>query len=93
MGDSKPRIRLIFTGGTISMRDDAGKGAVPVLSGADLLKDVPGLDEFCEVDVHDFGQLPGPHMTPERMLECSKLAAQSLKEGFDAVLFTHGTDT
>ena len=90
---AKPRIRLIFTGGTISMRDDAGKGAVPVLSGADLLEDVPGLDEFCEVDVHDFGQLPGPHMTPDRMFELSNLAAASLKDGFDAVLLTHGTDT
>lgn len=90
---AKPRIRLIFTGGTISMRDDEGKGAVPVLSGADLLKDVPGLDEFCEVEVHDFGQLPGPHMTPPRMLELSKLAEASLKEGFDAVVLTHGTDT
>lgn len=75
------------------MRDDAGSGAVPVLNGADLLKDVPGLDEFCEVDVHDFGQLPGPHMTPSRMMECSSLAQQSLADGFDAVLFTHGTDT
>ncbi|MCB9894391.1 MAG: asparaginase [Planctomycetes bacterium] len=90
---AKPRIRLIFTGGTISMRDDAGKGAVPVLSGADLLKDVPGLDEFCEVDVHDFGQLPGPHMTPQRMFDLSLLAAKSFAEGFDAVVLTHGTDT
>lgn len=75
------------------MRDDAGKGAVPVLSGADLLKDVPGLSEFCEVDVYDFGQLPGPHMTPPRMFELSKIAAQSFKDGFDAVVLTHGTDT
>ncbi|MCA8934561.1 MAG: asparaginase [Planctomycetes bacterium] len=93
MGNSKPRIRLIFTGGTISMRDDAGRGAVPVLNGAELLKDVPGLADFCEVDVRDFGQLPGPHMTPARMLECSKLAQQSIADGFDAVVFTHGTDT
>jgi L-asparaginase len=92
-GMAKPRIRLIFTGGTISMRDDAGRGAVPVLSGADLLKDVPGLDEFCAVDVYDFGQLPGPHMTPERMLELSKLAAQSFNDAFEGIVLTHGTDT
>lgn len=90
---TKPRIRLIFTGGTISMRDDAGRGAVPVLSGADLLKDVPGLDEFCEVDVHDFGQLPGPHMTPARMFELSRLVEHTFREGFDAAVVTHGTDT
>jgi L-asparaginase len=75
------------------MRDDEGKGAVPVLSGVDLLKQVPGLEEFCDVDVHDFGQLPGPHMTPDRMFELSKLAEASFKEGFSAVVLTHGTDT
>jgi L-asparaginase len=90
---TKPRIRLIFTGGTISMRDDAGRGAVPVLSGAELLRDVPGLADFCDVDVHDFGQLPGPHMTPARMFELSNLAAASFSHGFDAVVLTHGTDT
>ena len=91
--NSKPRLRLIFTGGTISMRDDEGRGAVPALSGADLLKAVPGLDAFCEVDVLDFGQLPGPHMTPPRMLELSNLCAESFRENFDGVVITHGTDT
>ncbi|MCF6228729.1 MAG: asparaginase [Planctomycetes bacterium] len=90
---SKPRIRLIFTGGTISMRDDDGRGAVPVLSGEDLLNDVPGLEEFCEVEAYDFGQLPGPHMTPARMMELSQLTQESLRNGFDAVVITHGTDT
>lgn len=88
-----PRIRLIFTGGTISMRDDAGRGAVPVLSGADLLKDVPGLEQFCQPVVHDFGQLPGPHMTPARMWELSELVQKSFAEGFDGAVITHGTDT
>jgi L-asparaginase len=88
-----PRIRLIFTGGTISMRDDAGRGAVPVLTGADLLKVVPGLIRFCRPEVHDFGQLPGPHMTPARMLELSELVAKSFTIGFDGVVITHGTDT
>jgi L-asparaginase len=70
----KPKLQLIFTGGTISMRDDAGTGAVPVLRGEDLLREIPSLEEFCEVQVHDFGQLPGPHMTPARMLDLSNLA-------------------
>ncbi len=88
-----PRIKLIFTGGTISMRDDAGKGAVPKLAGADILKDVPGLEVFCQPKVHDFGQLPGPHMTPARMLELAKLIDKTFKDGFDGAVVTHGTDT
>lgn len=75
------------------MRDDAGRGAVPVLSGAELLKDVPGLEKFCVPAVHDFGQLPGPHMTPARMWELSELVQRSFAEGFDGVVITHGTDT
>jgi L-asparaginase len=90
---AKPRIRLIFTGGTISKREHAGRGAVPVLRGADLLKHVPVLTEICDVDVRDFGQLPGPHMTPARMLELSKLAASTFANGFDGIVLTHGTDT
>ncbi len=89
----KPKLQLIFTGGTISMRDDAGTGAVPVLRGEDLLREIPSLDEFCHVQVHDFGQLPGPHMTPARMFELSNLVQKSLAEGADGVVITHGTDT
>ncbi|MBX3461127.1 MAG: asparaginase [Planctomycetes bacterium] len=85
------RLQLIFTGGTISMRDTP-QGAVPVLSGDELLRDVPGLERFCQVDVHDFGQLPGPHMTPARMWELSKQVQAALAT-HDGVVITHGTDT
>mgnify|MGYP003381480453 CR=1 FL=1 len=37
------------------------------------IRDRPGLEVFCQPKVHDFGQLPGPHMTPARMLELAKL--------------------
>ena len=87
-----PRILLIFTGGTISMKDDPKLGAIPVLSGADLLRDVPGLEKFCRVSIHDFGQLPGPHMTPERMGQLAELVGRSLAD-HDGVVITHGTDT
>src|SRR5690606_23219122 len=92
-GMPKPKLQLIFTGGTISMRDDAGTGAVPVLRGEDLLREIPSLEDFCSVAIHDFGQLPGPHMTPARMLELSEFAQQCLARGADGVVITHGTDT
>ncbi|MCC6574298.1 MAG: asparaginase [Planctomycetes bacterium] len=88
-----PKLRLIFTGGTISMRDDAGKGAVPKLTGLDILRDVPGLDKFCRPDVYDFGQMPGPHVTPARMLDLARLVARSFADGCDGAVITHGTDT
>lgn len=88
-----PRLKLIFTGGTISMLDDGGRGAVPKLAGADILRDVPGLEDFCQPKVHDFGQLPGPHMTPARMFELGRLVDKTCCDGFDGVVITHGTDT
>ena len=41
----RPRVAVVFTGGTISMTvDPVAGGAVPTLAGADLLAAVPGLD-------------------------------------------------
>jgi L-asparaginase len=61
-------IVLVFTGGTISMRHDAvAGGAVPSLTGRDVLALAPGLDQLADLEVDDWGAYPGPHMTVERM--------------------------
>jgi L-asparaginase len=91
----KPKVAIVFTGGTISMRfDPAAGGAVPILSGEEILAQVPGLGEIAEVEVTNFGRLPGPHMTPAKMLELARcvetLAREPLIEG---IVVTHGTDT
>src|SRR6266511_1837466 len=42
----KPCVAIVFTGGTISMRlDPAAGGAVPMLSGDEILAQVPGLEQ------------------------------------------------
>ena len=89
-----PRVRIVFTGGTISMRDDDGKGAVPVLKGEDLLREAPGIVQVCRPEINDFGQLPGPHMTPDRMMELASLVRSTIEaDKADAIVITHGTDT
>ncbi|NOT61071.1 MAG: asparaginase, partial [Acidobacteria bacterium] len=89
----KPRIALFFTGGTISMRiENESGGAVPKLSGAEILAQVPGLDLIAELDVVDFARLPGPHWTPARMLELAQAVRAKLAD-VDGVVITHGTDT
>ena len=91
----KPRASIIFTGGTISMRlDPAAGGAVPMLSGEEIVAQVPGLDQIAEVAAMDFARLPGPHITPGRMLELSRVVASQLAdERANGVVVTHGTDT
>ncbi|HVE78187.1 MAG TPA: asparaginase [Gemmatimonadaceae bacterium] len=88
-------IVLLFTGGTISMRHDrALGGAVPALSGRDILAATPGLDEVAPIEVDDFGAFPGPHMTVERMWELRDRIAEHLARGDVAgVVVTHGTDS
>ncbi|MFN8008721.1 MAG: asparaginase [Terriglobia bacterium] len=86
---------FLFTGGTISMKIDPELGvAVPVLSGEEILSFVPGLDQLCEFEILDFSRLPGPHMTPEKMVELSDLLNQQLaRKDVQGAVITHGTDT
>jgi L-asparaginase len=91
----KPRVAIFFTGGTISMRfDPTAGGPMPMLSGDEILAQVPGVEEIAECLTTDFARLPGPHMTPVRMLELSRAVSERLAgDHVDAVVITHGTDT
>jgi L-asparaginase len=87
-------VLLLATGGTISMRVDAGLGgAVPRLTGAEILEAVPGIGEVARLEVREFGRYPGPHMTIERMWELRAAILAAVEEGVDGVVVTHGTDT
>jgi L-asparaginase len=88
------RILFVFTGGTISMRLDAGGVAVPALSGQEVLALVPDATRLCEPVILDYGRFPGPHITPARMWELQERIASALESGgIDGVVVTHGTDT
>ena len=91
----RPQVTVVFTGGTISMRFDAAAGgAVPAMSGAEILAQVPGLDDFAKVTAVDFARLPGPHITPPRMMELARAVESQLAgDDCDGVVVTHGTDT
>jgi len=91
----KPRLATFFTGGTISMRfDPSTGGAVPALSGEEIIAQVPGLDEIADFDVIDFGRWPGPHVTPSRMMDLARAAREKLAdESVAGAVVTHGTDT
>ena len=89
-----PRILLLATGGTISMQVDRERGgAVPVLSGREIVDAAPGVEEVARIEVREFGRHPGPHVTIERMWELRAAIVGAIGEGFDGVVVTHGTDT
>jgi L-asparaginase len=91
----KPRIATFFTGGTISMRiDPATGGAIPALSGEEIIALVPELEDIAEFDVINFALWPGPHVTPARMMDLAgKLKEKLADNKITGAVITHGTDT
>lgn len=91
----KPRVAIIFTGGTIaSSLSEAFGGVVPSLSAEDILDAVPAVRQLAHIEAIEYGKFPGPHMTPERMFEVSQIAQRLLAlEDISGVVVTHGTDT
>jgi L-asparaginase len=89
------RVLFLFTGGTISMKiDPETGGAMPALSGREILAFDRGIGAFVEPEVVDFARWPGPHWTPERMWEASnRLRTELEREEIAGAVVTHGTDT
>ena len=88
-------ILIVFTGGTFSMRiDEKTNSAVPYFHGVELLEMIPQAKQFANISVYEFGKFPGPHITPELMLELSKKIKEFISHAdIDGVIVTHGTDT
>ncbi|MBA3671932.1 MAG: asparaginase [Gemmatimonadaceae bacterium] len=87
-------IVLLFTGGTISMKYDAALGgAVPTLSGEEIVRATTGLADVAQVEVEQWGRHPGPHMTVALMWEVrNRVVALLARDDVDGVVVTHGTD-
>ncbi|MCS6808866.1 MAG: asparaginase [Bacteroidota bacterium] len=91
----KPRVALVFTGGTISMKlDNTFGGIVPALSADEILSRSPSIHTMCNLECIEFGRYPGPHMNPERMVELSRCVQELAEQpSIHGIVVTHGTDT
>lgn len=92
---SEKKVVVISTGGTIAMKYDAkARGAVPAVTGAELVNAVPPLRDVCPLEVVEFSNIPSPHMTPTLMWKLSNTVDEILEQADVAgVVITHGTDT
>jgi L-asparaginase len=88
-------IPIVFTGGTISMRmDTAQGGAVPALSGREILAATRGIEAVAPVELDEWGAFPGPHMTTERMWALrARIMEHLVRADVHGVVVTHGTDS
>lgn len=91
----KKKVAVIFTGGTISMKVDPRiNAAIPMLTSEEIMSMVTNIEKYADIEIINFSQLPGPHVTPEIMLELSKLVNEIiLREDITGIVITHGTDT
>ena len=92
---TEKKVVVVSTGGTIAMKHDpeAG-GAVPAVTGVELVNAVPPLGDVCPLEVVEFSNIPSPHMTPSLMWKLSKKVDAILAEQDVAgLVITHGTDT
>ncbi|MCF8262140.1 MAG: asparaginase [Melioribacteraceae bacterium] len=88
-------IKIVFTGGTFSMKvDEVTGGAVPHFHGNELLDMIPELNSLAKISMYEFGIYPGPHMTPDLIFElANKVRRFAEDDDIDGIIVTHGTDT
>src|SRR3954453_10663201 len=89
-----PRVVMVFTGGTISMRPDATAGGnVPVLDGAGILALAPAVAQIAEVEAIDWGLVPASHLSIDQILSIARLVDTQLhRPDVDGVVVVQGTD-
>ncbi len=86
------KVAVIFTGGTISMKIDPRiSAAIPALSSEEIMSMVTNIDKFADIEIVNFERIPGPHMTPKKMMELSQVVKDLIKrEDIDGIVITHG---
>lgn len=94
MNNSKPRILLIYTGGTIGMVKDADTGVLKAFNFSKLLKNIPELKLLdCSIATVSF-EIPidSSNMNVEEWIKIAHLV-QDNYENYDGFVVLHGSDT
>ena len=89
--DTRKKILLIATGGTIASRCTED-GLSPAISAAELLEYVPEASKVCEIDTVQPFSMDSTNMGPANWLELAALVEKSY-DHYDGFVICHGTDT
>ncbi|WP_264565752.1 asparaginase [Flavobacterium sp. N3904] len=92
--NSKSKILLIYTGGTIGMRKDFETGALKAFNFSKLLHNIPELKLLdCEIDTFSFeNPIDSSNMNPEYWAEIAGTIEDNYTK-FDGFVVLHGSDT
>lgn len=88
-------ILIITTGGTIAMkRDEISNSMLPAGSGNELIKSVPEIKNYANVQLVEFSNIDSSDMTPSMMFDLAQLIKKEIqRQNIDGIVITHGTDT
>lgn len=87
----KKKILLIGTGGTIAS-EVGGDGLKPELDASGLLKFVPNVAQWCDVDWVQLYNLDSTNIRPENWMGIARTIRENYGE-YDGFVISHGTDT
>ncbi|GGA65814.1 L-asparaginase 1 [Flavobacterium palustre] len=92
--NSRTKILLIYTGGTIGMRKDFTTGALRVFNFSKLLQRIPELKQLdCDIETISFqNPIDSSNMKPEKWAEIVEIITANYS-GFDGFVVLHGSDT
>ncbi len=89
-----PTVKIISTGGTIASKVDYRTGAVTSqFSAEEIAGDVPEILDICNVDAKLLYNILSENMNPQRWMELAGEVYNAIKEGYEGIIVTHGTDT
>ena len=88
------KILLLYTGGTIGMKQDPFTLALKPFNFNQILEEVPELKKFgCEIDTYSFDPLiDSSDMQPEFWVRLAKMIQENYSR-YDGFVVLHGTDT
>ena len=90
--ETKPKILLIYTGGTIGMRRDAGGTLVPFDFSA-MYEEIPSLRRLeVAIEVLTMTPIDSSNVMPARWIELAEIIRDNYAR-FDGFVVLHGTDT
>ncbi len=89
-----PRVLILGTGGTIASRVDYRTGAVrPAISAGELHSLIPELSEVADVETEIMFNVLSENINPSHWSKLAIRVGKAVKEGFNGIVITHGTDT
>ena len=90
---ARPKLLLVSLGGTITMTPGHGGGIAPTLSGDDLVRAAPALEDIAVIETASPFRLPGASLTIADLHTVAELLKRELGGDSAGAIVVQGTDT